>query len=400
MAPATLTLFFSYAHGDEGFRAELAKHLKLLERQGVLKSWSDRVLTAGSEWRGQIDAQLDAADIVLLLVSPDFIASDYCYDVELAHALRRHNTGGCVVVPVFLREIDFSGAPFSELQGLPTDAQPVAKWADRDAAFADVARGIRKLARTIASAADVEPISTAPAGVTDGTARKRDLERIKLYRDLFDRFAFSVPCIFEGAVESVDAACNQILSAMLTGQVVILGYGDQTSTIVVAPMRDFETEPFTSTMRQLKHYVGDLRRTIDRLRYHLNRPDAQAPRPEYPSPSNLLHTEPSQGADKVFSMEFLLLDLIGLGVSQDFVRAAIAIMDRIDSERNAITELINSLLSLAELTPLLRITMSSDLLELSAHMRENDWEHHYLRTHHALREFLGGGEQEPCEPAS
>ncbi len=78
-----VTLFYSYSHADEDLRVQLAKHLKILERQKILQGWSDRDISAGSEWRGQIDQHLKSADIVLLLISPDFIASDYCYDVEL-----------------------------------------------------------------------------------------------------------------------------------------------------------------------------------------------------------------------------------------------------------------------------------------------------------------------------
>jgi hypothetical protein len=388
MATSALTLFLSYAHEDEELRVELVKHLKLLERQGILSTWSDRALTAGSEWRGQIADQLAAADIVLLLISPDFVASDYCYDVELAHALRRHNEGECAVVPVFLRDVDFSGAPFAELQGLPADAKPIATWPDRDAGFADVARGIRKLARAIADVTEGGAKFAPAAAARDDAARTRDLDRTAAYRDLFDRFAFSVPCIFEHSVEAIDAACKQILAAMLTGKVVIEAYGGERSTGLISPIRDFETELFVSTMRQLRNYIADLQKAIDHLRYHLDHPDTSRAGATNQSTSNVYH------------MEFLLMDLIANGVSPDFVREAIGIMDKIDSERNAINKLLNSLLSVAGLGQLPAITLSSRQLRVSADMPEYDWGHYYLRTHRELREFLGDTKEASPRPPS
>jgi hypothetical protein len=88
-----IRLFFSYSHQDEALRDELAKHLSLLERDGVLRSWHDRQIVPGSDWAGHIDQHLEQAQIILLLISADFLASDYCYDGELNRALERHEAG-------------------------------------------------------------------------------------------------------------------------------------------------------------------------------------------------------------------------------------------------------------------------------------------------------------------
>jgi hypothetical protein len=143
-------VFFSYAHKDEDLRDELAKHLSILKRQGVITAWYDREISAGTEWAGEIDAHLNTARVILLLISADFMASDYCYDIELTRAMERHATGEARVIPVILREVDWVGAPFGKLQAMPKNAKPVTKWADRDAAFADVARGIRKAVEELA----------------------------------------------------------------------------------------------------------------------------------------------------------------------------------------------------------------------------------------------------------
>lgn len=137
-------IFYSYAHADELLRDELEKHLSILKQQGFVTEWHDRNISAGTEWAREIDSHLEAAQIILLLISPDFLASQYCYGIEMTRAMERHNTGKAWVIPIILRPIDWKGAPFGKLQMLPTDAQPITSWSDRDAAFVSVAIGIRK----------------------------------------------------------------------------------------------------------------------------------------------------------------------------------------------------------------------------------------------------------------
>jgi hypothetical protein len=139
-----IEVFFSYAHEDEELRDELAKHLKLLERQKVIAAWYDREIGAGTEWEQSIEQRLDSARVILLLISADFLASDFCWGVELKRAMERHETGEARVIPIILREVDWENAPFGKLQALPRNAEPVTNWQNRDQAFADIARGIRK----------------------------------------------------------------------------------------------------------------------------------------------------------------------------------------------------------------------------------------------------------------
>jgi hypothetical protein len=137
-------IFFSYAHRDESLRDELAKHLKLLERDNVIKTWHDRQITAGDEWKNEIDIHLETADIILLLISADFLASDYCYDIELKRALERYESKEARVIPVILRSTDWQHPPFDKLAALPTNGRPVTDWPNQDEAFTDVVKGIRK----------------------------------------------------------------------------------------------------------------------------------------------------------------------------------------------------------------------------------------------------------------
>src|SRR6266699_353602 len=139
-----LTLFYSYAHEDEPLRNDLDKQLSLLKRQGHLSTWYDRNISAGTEWAHQIDTHLDNADLILLLVSADFLASDYCYSIEMERAMQRHEAKAALVIPIILRAVNWEDAPFGKLQALPTGAYPITSWPNRDEAFKDVATGIRK----------------------------------------------------------------------------------------------------------------------------------------------------------------------------------------------------------------------------------------------------------------
>lgn len=137
-----IEVFYCYSHKDEDLRDKLETHLALLKRQGIITGWHNRKITAGKEWAKQIDDHLESAAIILLLVSADFLASDYCYDVEMTRALERHEAGEACVIPVILRPCVWDQAPFAGLQALPKDAKPITTWANIDEAFTDVAKGI------------------------------------------------------------------------------------------------------------------------------------------------------------------------------------------------------------------------------------------------------------------
>lgn len=140
---APVKLFYAYSHKDEKQRDRLEKHLTMLKRQGVIEEWHDRKIGAGIEWKGQIDKHLNEARVILLLVSADFLHSNYCYDVELKRALERHWAGEARVVPIIIKPCDWQHPPLNGLQALPKDGKPVVKWRTQDEAFTDVARGIR-----------------------------------------------------------------------------------------------------------------------------------------------------------------------------------------------------------------------------------------------------------------
>lgn len=151
-------VFYSYAHKDERWRQKLDTHLSLLKRQGLISSWHDRRIVAGMDWAHEIDTHLNSAAIILLLISADFLASDYCYGIEMQRALERDQTKEARVIPILLRSVDWQSAPFARLHVLPLDAKPITTWSNKDAAFADVAAGIRRAIEDLSLSAS----STSP----------------------------------------------------------------------------------------------------------------------------------------------------------------------------------------------------------------------------------------------
>jgi replicative DNA helicase len=143
MALTPVTVFFSYSHKDESFREQLETHLAILQRKDLIKTWCDRRIVPGQNWEAVLENQLDHADITLFLVSADFIASDYCYGIEVLRAMERHERNETKVIPIILRPVDWIDAAFGRLQALPEDGQPITSWANQDQAWLDVEQGIK-----------------------------------------------------------------------------------------------------------------------------------------------------------------------------------------------------------------------------------------------------------------
>jgi hypothetical protein len=142
--PARLDVFYSYAREDKGLVKELIASLAPLRQQGVIKNLFDCEIVPGQEWDPVIREKLDKAKMILLCVSRHFLNSDYIYGVELQAAMDRHEAGTATVIPVILESVDWAGAPFANLQVLPTEARAVASWPNLAEALTDVARGVRR----------------------------------------------------------------------------------------------------------------------------------------------------------------------------------------------------------------------------------------------------------------
>jgi hypothetical protein len=139
-----LRVFISYSHRDERHRRNLDVHLSGLRRQNLIADWHDRKIDPGDDWASEIDQALNQSNVVLCLVSPDFLASDYCYGIEMTEALRRHDRREALVVPIVVRPTDWHHTPLARLQALPSEARPVTMWPNRDKAWLNVVHGLRQ----------------------------------------------------------------------------------------------------------------------------------------------------------------------------------------------------------------------------------------------------------------
>jgi hypothetical protein len=180
----TVNVFIAYSHKDENLYQQLAAHLATLERQGYISAWHDRKIMPGVEWNNEISTYLERADLILLLVSANFLASDYCWNIEIDRAIQRHDDGDAVVVPIILKPCDWVEAPFNRLQAMPRNARPVTQWNDPNEAFVDIAKGIR---RVVGSLAPSEPDDNDDAWDTPPPSEKPSpAERLELVRALQD----------------------------------------------------------------------------------------------------------------------------------------------------------------------------------------------------------------------
>lgn len=146
-----IRVFISYSHADEELRQVLDKHLMSLRHQGLIEVWHDRRIGAGEEWAGQIDENIKNAHIILLLVSADFIASRYCYEVELANAMDRHQRRDAIVIPVILRPCDWHDLAFGKLQAATREGRPVVKFPTLDDGFLEVVNALKAAAKKLGS---------------------------------------------------------------------------------------------------------------------------------------------------------------------------------------------------------------------------------------------------------
>jgi hypothetical protein len=164
------SVFFSYSHVDKNLRDRLETQLSMLKRQGVIETWHDRRVGAGNDFAKEIDEHINTDNIILLLVSADFLASEYCYDIEMTRAMERHALGEAIVIPVILRACDWKHAPFGKLKGVPEDGKPITQWTDIDAALLEVVQAVREAAQR-ANSTQTTPSARIERGSRDSEPR-------------------------------------------------------------------------------------------------------------------------------------------------------------------------------------------------------------------------------------
>lgn len=144
-----LTVFLSYSHLDNKLKEDVVKHLDPLKKSNLIDAWFDGKITPGNNIDNEIKKFLSKADIILLLISIDFINSFYCIEVEMQEAMSRHEREEARVIPIILRNCLWDSMPFSKLKALPPDGKAVNSWPDRDEAMVSIVKGIRDVAKDI-----------------------------------------------------------------------------------------------------------------------------------------------------------------------------------------------------------------------------------------------------------
>ena len=177
---AGIEVFLSYSHVDEGHLVELVKHLGLLRRQGLIDPWYDRRIEAGANVHAEIEAKVESAHVFLLLISPDFVHSDYCYDREMERAMERHHEGSATVIPAILRPCDWHSAPFGGLLAIPKDGRTVTEHENRDRAYLEIARAVRRIAEQSRPRTEAESGVAVSGELEESRARTQSGEGLGL----------------------------------------------------------------------------------------------------------------------------------------------------------------------------------------------------------------------------
>jgi hypothetical protein len=208
-------VFFSYAHEDEELRDKLETHLALLKRQGVIATWHDRRIGPGDAFADEIDAALETSDIVLLLVSADFLASDYCHDIEMRRALERHDQGLARVIPIILRPCDWHSSEFGQLNAVPRDGKPITKHATLDDGFVQVAEAIRSAVQEASGPAAPAPQLSPSAASTPLPGRSSNLRIPRSFSDrdrdcFFDEGLQYLSTFFESSLQELQSRYDAV----------------------------------------------------------------------------------------------------------------------------------------------------------------------------------------------
>lgn len=225
-----MKVFLSYSHEDAAALKRLHKHLSVLQRQKLIDEWYDRKILAGGIIDAEITQRLESSDLFLLLVSPDFLASDYCVDREMNRALERHKSGKAKVIPIILKHCDWKHMPLGALRALPRDGYPISKWADKDEAYHDVVKELRRVLgadhpQRSASTNKKETLHAPVQPSADRIRVRRDFNEID--RNKFREMALNViRNYFHNGIKEIDAMDN------LEGQLRSLSPTSFTCTII------------------------------------------------------------------------------------------------------------------------------------------------------------------------
>ncbi|MGE0666117.1 MAG: toll/interleukin-1 receptor domain-containing protein, partial [Sphingomonadales bacterium] len=246
----------SYSHQDAAALERLHVHLANLQREGRIETWYDRDILGGDVVDDEIDRELEAADLVLLLVSPDFIASHYCVEREMRRALERHDAGETRVVPIIIEPCDWAAMPqLRRLKAVPNDGNPISEWANANNAYLNVVQELRR----IIDAGDASAPEPAAHQREPVSLQQRGVPRYRVQRDFddIDRSEFreaafaAIKDYFRNAIDEINSVDG------LRGRFVDLGATCFGGTVVNGS-RQNGTAHITVHCRNARFALGDI----------------------------------------------------------------------------------------------------------------------------------------------
>ncbi len=235
-----VTAFISYSHADTKHLERLHKHMAQLHRDGVFETWTDHAIVPGSNLDGEVFTALHASQVFIALVSPDYLASNYCYEKEFEEAQKLEAEGRLHIVPVIAEPCDWLSSPLKSRMALPKDGKPIPEWTNENVAYLNVIQGLRAVATSTCKK------TLGPAGERDAadvrgrrlkikqefdTIQRRDFadEAFRVIRDYF-----KTSCEELNQAEDLRARFESMSDNSFTCTVVNRGYkGDRDAHITV-----------------------------------------------------------------------------------------------------------------------------------------------------------------------
>lgn len=208
--------FISYSHKDQNYLERLKIHLAQMRREGLISDWTDQEIHVGSSLDDVIGTALSSSELFLALLSPDYIASNYCYNKEFKEAQKMQDEGKLIIVPVIIEPCEWQKTPFGNLKAIPKDGKAVSDWTNPNNAFLNVIDELRRLTTFSKSSVDVEHISPA---TVEKLARnykvKKNFSEVDNY-NFKERSYEEIKNYFQSSISELDSVEN--LQARLTNE--------------------------------------------------------------------------------------------------------------------------------------------------------------------------------------
>ncbi len=203
-----IRIFYSYAHEDKRYQQRIKQQLGLLKNQGLITQFSDQDILPGQEWKNEVNKKLEDADIILLLVSPAFLDSEYCYTEEMMHAFQRNEAKEARIIPIIIRPCEWKQSPLSKFQVLPSKGIPVNDWKPQDKAYHEIEIGIRKVVNDVHRKKSRNvvnlhaEISIEQAPILKSLPKRRDTSLKEILLDM----AYDIGGVLPGIAKSMDSS--------------------------------------------------------------------------------------------------------------------------------------------------------------------------------------------------